>query len=329
MNAFQENEFIDGVDNQDRKFDASHPIVLIDSEKTPIVAYLDEGPVKESKNVEYLYDYTTSFTLGESSHRGLGFHDEMGNTIDGIGSLSIMEEKDSDSVELSFSDEGDTGVEAYHGPNAEMGEDLVAEMSHSDENPGYVMIGGTKIYTQDISDEGEEELSDEERSGSSDDCSGTSESEDLSYSGSDIDDEVAADYFEGIGGISNIINVDQLVGQITDESDEDSDSDDSYDKTVQKLSGIDLQEASREYGMKKTGLERKTHAEVRKSTAVNYAWSSALDELMLVKDPRTISGKKKHVARPQQSWPAEARKNNKFSRRIPGKGFCLRLFVCL
>ncbi|KAL8488496.1 hypothetical protein ACS0TY_024685 [Phlomoides rotata] len=321
----QEKKFVDGVDNQDSNFDASNPIVLIDSEKTPIIAYLDEGPVKESQNVEYLYDYTTNFTLGESSHRGLGFHDEVGTTIDGIGSLSMMEEKDSDSVDLSSSEEVDTGVEgleAYHGANAEIGEDLVAEISHSKENLGYVMIGGTKIYTQDISDEGEEEeLSDEEESGSSDseDCSGTSESDDMSYSGSDIDDEVAADYFEGIGGVGNIINVDQLVGQIYDESDEDSDSEDSFDKTVQKLSGINLQEASREYGMKKTGRERKNRTEVKNSTPVKYVWSSALDDLMLVKDPRTISGKKKNVARPQQLWPAEARKSKKFSRRIPGE----------
>lgn len=286
------------VDNQGSTFNTSSPMILIDSEKTPIIAYLDEGPVKKSQNVEFLYDYTTTFTLGESSHTGLGFHDEVRTTIDGFGS----------------SDEGDTGVKASP-----------VEMSHSEENPGYVLIGGTKIYTQDISDEEEELSYYEEGSGSSDDCSGTSESDDdMAYSGSDIDDEVAADYFEGIGGIGNIINVDQLAEEITDE---DSDSEDSFDKTVQKLGGIDLQEASREYGMKKTGLERRNYREVEKSIPFKYVSTSALDDLMLVKDPRTISGKKKHVGWPQQSWPAEARKS-KNNRWIPGEGFHLCLFVC-
>ncbi|KAI3443965.1 hypothetical protein Pfo_000630 [Paulownia fortunei] len=317
----QENAFIDGGENQEKNFDASNPVLLIDSEKTPIVAYLDEGPVKESQNVEYMYDYTTNFTLDESSHRGLGFYGEVEKTHDGIGSSSRMEENESDSNDLSSSKEGDTGAEVDDGANAEIGEDLMAEISSPEENPGYLLIGGTKIYTHDITDVDEEEdLSEEESSGSSvsEDCSATSESDGLSYSGSEIDDEVAADYFEGIGGIGNIINVDQLVGQVSDESDDDGDSEDSFDETLQKLSGIDLQEASREYGMKKPGLRRKYRREDLKSTPVKYAHSSALDDLMLVKDPRTVSGKKKHVARLPQSWPFEARKSKKL-RKIPGE----------
>ncbi|KAK6156574.1 hypothetical protein DH2020_010822 [Rehmannia glutinosa] len=308
----QENAYVNGDENQENDFSASNPVVLVGSEKSPIVVYLDEGPVKESHNVEYMYDYTTSFTLEESSHRGLGFYDEMETGPDGIGSSSKIEEKESDYVELSSSEEGDTGAE-----------DVMAEMSFPEENQGYLLIGGTKIYTHDISDEEDEEedLSDEESSGSSvsDDCSETSESDGLSYSGSDVDDEVAADYFEGIGGISNIINVDQLVGQVSDLStDDDSESEDSFDETVQKLGGIDLQEASREYGMKQHVLGRQLRKEDKKSTPVKYAYSSALDDLMLVKDPRTVSGKKKHVARLPQSWPSEARKSKKL-RRIPGE----------
>ncbi|KAK6136538.1 hypothetical protein DH2020_029713 [Rehmannia glutinosa] len=318
----QENAYVDGGENQENNFSASNPVVLVGSEKSPIVVYLDEGPVKESQNVEYMYDYTTSFTLEESSHRGLGFYDEMETGPDGIGSSSKIEEKESDYVDLSSSEEGDTGAEVDHGANAEVDEDVMAEMSFPEENQGYLLIGGTKIYTHDISDEEDEEedLSDEESSGSSvsEDCSETSDSDGLSYSGSDVDDEVAADYFEGIGGISNIINVDQLVGQVSDLSTDDSESEDSFDETVQKLGGIDLQEASREYGMKQPVLGRQLRKEDKKSTPVKYAYSSALDDLMLVKDPRTVSGKKKHVARLPQSWPSEARKSKKL-RRIPGE----------
>lgn len=314
--AFQENAYVAEVENQDKIFDASNPLVLISSEKTPIVAYLDEGPVKETPSVEYMYDYTTSFTLDESSHRGLGFYDEMETTVDGIGSSSkIEEQKDSDPDDLSSSELGDV----------EMGEDLMAEMS-PEENSGYLIIGGTKIYTHDISDEDDEgeeeedeESSDDDGSGSSlsEDDLGTSNNDDLSYSGSDIDDELAEDYVEGIGGSSNFINVDQLKGQMSDVSDDDS-SENSFDETLQKLGGIDLQEASREYGMQKPEQFRKYRSEKTKSTPVKYSKPSGLDDLLLIKDIRAISGKKKHAARALQTWPSEARKSKKH-RRLPGK----------
>ncbi|KAG8372641.1 hypothetical protein BUALT_Bualt12G0087800 [Buddleja alternifolia] len=305
-------------ENRENNLDASNPVVLIDSEKTPIIAYLDEGSVKESQNVEYMYDYTTSFTLGESSHRGLGFHDEVETTTDGIGSSSKMEEE-KESGSSSF-EEGDMSADvvSFHDANAETGEDedMLAEMSPEEEDPGYVLIGGTKIYTRDISDEDEEqELSDEESLDSSDSEDSSSESDGSSYSGSDVDDEVAADYFEGIGGIGNVVNVDQLVGQMSDDS---SDSEDNIDETVQKLSGIALQEASKEYGRKQPVSGRKFRKEDKRSIPVNYGWSSALDDLMLVKDPRTFSGKKKHVSRIPQSWPSEASKSKRH-RRMPGE----------
>lgn len=331
MHAFQENAFIDGGETQKNDFDASNPVVLIDSEKTRIVAYLDDEPVKESQNVEYMYDYTTSFALGESSHRGLGFYDEEETTIDGIGSSPEVEEEEeeSDSADESSPEGVNMAVEVNHVTNADLGEDLMDEMSSPQENPGYIIIGGTKIYTHDITDEDEEDAeedpSDEESeespgSSESEDSSATSESDGLLDSGSDIDDEVAADYFEGIGGVGNIINVDQLVGRNSDVFDGDCDSEDSFGETLQKLGGIDLQEASREYGMKNTGLGRKYRKEDKKSTPLKHAPSYALDDLMFVKDPRSLSGKKKHVPRLPQSWPSEARKSKKL-RKIPGNTF--------
>ncbi|KAK4404242.1 Zinc finger CCCH-type with G patch domain-containing protein [Sesamum angolense] len=288
----QENAPIDESEDCENNLVVSEPVVLVDSEKTPIVAYIDEEPGNESLNVEYLYDYTTSFMLDESLHRGLGFYDE---------------------VETS-----DTGADNdLHGENAETGDDLVAEMSDLDENPGYVLIGGRKIYTHDITDEDDED-DDEESSGSSasETCSATSESDGLSYSGSDIDDEVAADYFEGIGGIDKVVNVDQLLGQVSDVSSDDTDSVESFDETLQKLGGIALQEASREYGMENPVFGRKYRTKCKKPVPVKYDASFAIDDLMLVKDPRTVYGKKKHVARLPQSWPAEARKSKKL-RKIP------------
>ncbi|KAL6549632.1 hypothetical protein OROHE_008363 [Orobanche hederae] len=316
----QENAFIGGGENRDNNLSASNPAILVNSEKNPIVVYLDEGPVKESQNVEYMYDYTTNFTLEESPHRGLGFCDEVETNPYGIGSSSKMEEKEIDLVALSSSQEDDTGAEFDYDANAEPGEDLMAEMAFPEKNQGYLLIGGTKIYTQDISDEDEDEnLSDEERSGFSvsEDCSSTSGSDGLSYSGSDIDDEVAVDYFEGVGGNINTINVSQLIGELTGLSNDGINSEDSLDETLQKLDGIVLQEASREYGMMPK-LGRKYCREDKHSTPIKFAYSYGLDDMMLAKGPRTIWGKKKHVARVPQSWPMESRKSKKL-RRIPGE----------
>ncbi|GER37087.1 zinc finger CCCH-type with G patch domain-containing protein [Striga asiatica] len=310
----QEN-FSDGAENQENDFSASNPIVLVDSGKSPIVVYLDEGPVNEPQNMEYTYEYTTSFALDESPHRGLGFHDEMQTPPHGIGSSSNRQQKESDYADISSSEEeGAVDVD-----------DPMNDMSFMEENQGYVVIGGSKIYTQDTSDGDEDEdededVSDDESSSSSDsnNCSETSESDSLSDSGSDVDDEVAEDYFEGIGGNVDTINVNRLIRQVSGVSDDDDDDDEgSLDETVNKLGGIYLQEASRQYGMMPK-LGRKYYREDKKSTPVKYASPSAVDDLMFVKDPRTFSRRKKHVARIPQSWPGEARRNKK-KRRIPGE----------
>lgn len=122
--CFQENAFIGGGENRDNNLSASNPAILVNSEKNPIVVYLDEGPVKESQNVEYMYDYTTNFTLEESPHRGLGFCDEVETNPYGIGSSSKMEEKEIDLVALSSSEEDGTG------------EDLMTEVAFPAENQG-------------------------------------------------------------------------------------------------------------------------------------------------------------------------------------------------
>lgn len=70
----RENAFTDGGENRENNFNRSNSIVLIDSEKTPIVACLDGGPVNEPPPVEYIYDYTANFTLDDTSHTGLDFY---------------------------------------------------------------------------------------------------------------------------------------------------------------------------------------------------------------------------------------------------------------
>lgn len=146
---------------------------------------------------------------------------------------------------------------------------------------------------------------------------GSSESEDseqMSDSDSDIDDEVAEDYLEGIGGSDNILHSKWLVEQELDMSDTDSSSSSDFDETVEKLGGIALQDASREYGRRNARSQKKHNVTER------YARPLAIDDLMLVKDPRTVSGKKKPVTRFPQSWPSGAQRS-KYSRNIPGKDY--------
>ncbi|XP_073052261.1 uncharacterized protein [Primulina eburnea] len=195
-------------------------------------------------------------------------------------------------------------------------------MPSPEENPRYVLIGGTKIYTYDTEEEedkDEQELTDVEKSVEEEDSSATCASDELSsITDSDIDEEVVVDYFEGIGGIGDIVNVDQLVGKVSDLSDDYSDFKDSYDETLRKFGGIALMEASWKYDQMKPGSGIKYLAEEKKLTPIKYAGSPALDGLTLVKDPRTASGRKKHHDKIPQSWPFESRKSKKFG-KIPGE----------
>ncbi|KAA8535284.1 hypothetical protein F0562_030287 [Nyssa sinensis] len=321
----QEVSLPNGGNSGDNNLDESHPIVLVDSKETQIVAYVDQTPSAEPQNLEFTYDYGMSYALDDSSHRGLGFCDEAEVTPSGVRSSVKMEGKEGSSFESSSPGEDMDADGSYiHGVSTKMVDDLLAEASSPEENPGFLSIGGMKLYTQDISDEegseddGEELLGEESlESAGPGDSAGSSDSdgsEDTSDSDSDIDDEVAEDYLEGIGGIDKVIDVKRLLEQVIDVPDDDI-SDGRFNETLGKLGGISLQDASREYG-KKPRSGRKHPKEACQKRAATYAWSSALDDLMLVKDPRTVYAKKKHVSQFPQSWPTQ---NGKNFRKFPGE----------
>lgn len=308
--------------DRDDDLDASQPILLVDSKETQIVAYLDETSPLKADNIGFTYDYDSSFVLGDSFHRGLGFCDESETTPGAIGSSSkqMDEQPEGSSFDSSFSEKE---MDADETINCKVGEGMIEEVQteafSSKKNSGFLSIGGMKIFTQDIFEgESDRETQDGEGSESSEvgehiDLSDSDVSENMSESDSDIDEEVAEDYLEGIGGSDNILDAKWLVENHLDDSDEDSSSSSgSFHDTLEKLSGIALQDASREYGMKKSQSTKKYTVGGRDSGP------SGLDDLMLVKDPRTLSAKKKHIARLPQSWPFEAQKS-KNSRRFPGE----------
>ncbi|KDP38622.1 hypothetical protein JCGZ_03975 [Jatropha curcas] len=310
-----------GGNDQDNDLDALQPITLVDSKDTQIVAYLDETPSLKASNADFTYDYNSSFVLGDSSHRGLGFFDECETTPGAVGTSSKQMEEEGQEGECFDSSLSEKEMDAEEPVNYEIGKEMAEEgpIEAPKKNSGFLSIGGMKLYTQDISDgESDGELQDDENSESSElgepsELSESDVSEDESDSGSDIDEEVAEDYLEGIGGSDNILDSKFLVEDYLDDSNEDSSSSgDCFDEALEKLSGIALQDASMEYGMKKS-QSRKKH-----TVGARDAQPSALDDLMLVKDPRTLSARKKHIARLPQSWPSSAQKS-KNSRSFPGE----------
>ncbi|CAL5198736.1 unnamed protein product [Lathyrus oleraceus] len=315
-----------GNNNEDSNLNQMlQPFVSVDCQQSQIIANEDQTPPPSKHNiVEYSYSYG-DFVLGDSSHRGLGFPAEDDKTPSGIGTSS-EQMLQSTPVLDSSSFEKDVGSDEVINCELsnQMEEDLPSKAS-STRNSGFLSIGGLKLYTEDISEDESAEndieaSSDEDDSMSSEpeEGLGSSESnysEDTSDSDSDIDEDVAEDYLEGVGGSQNIIDAKWLLDPVLDESDDDSSSSGSYDEALEKLGGISLQDASREYGMK--------NAQPWRKRSVKKHVPFTLDDLMLEKDPRTISARKKHVPRFPHSWPSHAQKS-KASKRIHGEKKKLR-----
>ncbi|KAK8602038.1 hypothetical protein V6N13_058301 [Hibiscus sabdariffa] len=307
----------------DNKKDELHPTIFL-SNDSQIVAYMDQTTPSKPSHANYTYEYGSDFVLGGRSHRGLGFDDESEATRSGIESCAKeTEEQGGACSNLSASDKE---IGAGHDNNRKV-DDVVAEELIFDglspkKNAGFLKIGGVKLYTRDMSDEETDEDYDGDSLG--DESSGTidQEEQDGAYENdssgvssdddSNIDVKVAEDYMEGIGGKGAILDTKWLVDQALDEYDDVSSSNTSFDETLEKLGGIALQDASREYGMQKHQSRNKY------SGGTKDVWLPALDDLNLVKDPRTLSGKKKHVAKLPRSWPLQEQKS-KNSRKFPGE----------
>ncbi|CAK7338516.1 unnamed protein product [Dovyalis caffra] len=280
---------LDLQEGTSRDTDESRPIVLVDSKENQIVAYLDETPTLAPCNLNLTYDYSSDFLLGESSHRGLGFCEEFEATPGAESSSKQMEEEEQKGSSFD-SPPSEKEMDADDTANCEAGEEMVEEMltaASPKKNSAFLSIGGMKLFTQDISDGESDEDSLDESSESSErgqlvELSQSDDSNDTSDSELDVDDEVAEDYLEGIGGRTKILDAKWLVENDLDDSDEDSSSSGCFDETVQKLGG----------------LPSRRH----------------LEDM----DPRTVSVRKKQAACFPRSWPLEAQRR-KNSRNFPGE----------
>lgn len=338
-------ESCEGGNNRASESSDMNPIVLVNSSETSAVAFMDQTPSKKPSNAEYVYDYTSNLVLDGSSHQDFGFcNDEDNNSHKGLGFCDEMEGTP------TFTGSSSMNMEEHHvsssnysshlmGMNADsnnivsnlgakMAKDALGNPSHSQRNSGFLAIGGMKLYTEDLlADESDEEYdggsphdksSDLSRPGDSNESSGSDSS--AFNSDSDIDEAVAEDYIEGIGGSDGILKAKWLAGvELYDNNKASSSS--SFEETTEKLGGIALQEASMEYGMKKPQTSEMSSTKSPGLRATRDDWEPALDQSLLVKDHRMFTArknKKNHVARFSQSWPLEAQKSKCF-RNFPGE----------
>ncbi|KAC9164490.1 hypothetical protein E3N88_46277 [Mikania micrantha] len=307
----QVSPLVDECGDECNKLSESNPIVLINSKESKVIAFIDQGPVTDSETVTYSYDYGASFEVDDTSHIGLGFHDEAEENPSIIGATPITEKIEYSHFNSSSSHEIET----------DMMDDDDDDASFSQvTNSGFLSIGGMKLYTQDITyatddDDDDDNEEEEEESSDSEDSCNSSDSDGAYNSDSDIDDEIAKDYFEGIGGSYTVANVDQLIGQILDSSDEEEDDNNGgcFSQMLKGVGGIALQDASREYGMKKPRSKNKSRAKPSNSGAATEDWS-AIDDLMLVKNSRSLYESKRHGAKLSQSWPSKTEKSKNFQK---------------
>ncbi|KAI3895490.1 hypothetical protein MKX03_035457 [Papaver bracteatum] len=247
-----------------------------------------------------------------------------------ISDVSVKEEIEGGTSELNSSAAETKKIsDSARRRRKEEEEMFILNDSTPKKNSGYLSIGGMKLYTEDISDyesdelmnanEGEshEESLDSSDSSDVDESSGSDSTDDIYGSDLDLDDEVVKDYLEGIGGSSELMDVEFLRKLALDDSPSSTSGD---DKRSKKLGGISLLNASREYGMKKPRLRKKRDS-LGSQRGEGYGMSIgslAEDDLFFLKDPRSASGKKKkHASYLPRSWPSEGQKSKNF-RGIPG-----------
>ncbi|KAG8087062.1 hypothetical protein GUJ93_ZPchr0010g7758 [Zizania palustris] len=231
-------------------------------------------------------------------------------------------------------------------------------------NEGFLSIGGVRIYTEDISspesegmgdsdeesesdyekrdanDDGdsgdsEEEASDvDEGSSESDEESGGSNSEDdLSIGHSSVDDEIVADYMEGIGGSEELLSTKWVAGMNLVASDEEDQMDTNEDGFLKKgkgneqLKGYALMNASEQYGMKRLNsadrLKGKGTGVRALDTDLAKMRLMGLDDVMMLKDVRMANRSRKGVkaastsSQLSRSW-SNGRKSKKYQ-SVPGE----------
>lgn len=86
----------------DERVDVSDSIVVVDSGKAQIFACVDNAPFKEPQSLKNVYEYIAELGSDNTSHRGLGFSEQLETTpSDPEASLNAVPEEESSLNSLS------------------------------------------------------------------------------------------------------------------------------------------------------------------------------------------------------------------------------------
>jgi G patch domain-containing protein 2 len=210
-------------------------------------------------------------------------------------------------------------------------------MSSSDEDLESKSGDGER-FENDDGDSDEEGSEGEERdSVSAGESSGSESDEDLIFGdSSSVDNEVVADYMEGIGGSDELLSSKWITGMNLGDADtveqiytDDDDNDRFVKKGKEKLEGYALMTASEQYGMKRPNSVEKRKG---KGMVCNGDLPSmqvmGLEENNVWMPNRSRKGSKTGSSSSQlsRSWPNEGRKSKKHQSR-PGIRFSISCSV--
>ncbi|KAL6639968.1 hypothetical protein ACP70R_022278 [Stipagrostis hirtigluma subsp. patula] len=313
---------------------------------------IDTAPCADSTASVPVYSYGPDVAGG----LGLGFHEEEDAEEEEAGERGLH-------LGLGFRDGGNQEIEV----ELEELEEVKAssfkmpKQQKGKRNAGFLSIGGVRIYTEDISSPESEGMGDSDEESDSDDeygnggrdgdsneegsedeegdsetdgeSSGSDSEEDLSFGDSSVDDEVVADYMEGIGGSEELLSSKWVAHMNLDDSDDDDgeemDTDEDEDglkKGKEKLEGYAIMAASEQYGMKRpNSAERRKGKGLVCDRDVPSMRVMGLDDMMMVKDVRMASRSRKGAktgsssSQLSRSWPNEGRKSKKYHQSVPGE----------
>lgn len=150
-----------GNSTKDSNVNQLQPFVLADTKQCQVTVHANGTPPSKPNTVKYTYSYDLDFVLGDSSHKGLGFPSEQDKNTSSFG-ISQEQMPQSTPVLDSSSFEKDGGSD--EGMDCELTNEMVEDFSpnvSAERNSGFLSIGGLKLYTEDISDDENEEYNED------------------------------------------------------------------------------------------------------------------------------------------------------------------------
>ncbi|KAH9296938.1 hypothetical protein KI387_028620 [Taxus chinensis] len=243
------------------------PVTVLPPSETQVAVFLDKNPGKGTTSGSALYYRSTDMVLSEEIRPGLGYQLEKTKAVPAEDYLELPDEE-CEGEQTDRARQTSIRKSQKKGRRRYRKQGKLKMSADENKNEGFLVIGGTRIYTTDVSvpEEADSVMLDSYMEGSSKICgqfssetmskpkitsgeiSSTDNSSVLSESSedyeigshSDIDDETAIDYFEGLGGkFSELLEAEWLLdrgaleqlshGEMSESDEEDSMDSESSD----------------------------------------------------------------------------------------------------